>query len=291
LIVDGLPPVSGQQLAALAPFAPILGQGVIVFARIVGMLMVMPFFGSMNIPMVVRVGFAFTLAIVITPSVADSIIQMPGDTPAFVLLLVNQLLIGLMLGLVAAFTFYGIESAGRIIDTQRGSNMSDIIAPQSGERTSPSGQWMMMLALVMLLATGQHMTIINGMIQSFHVLPATGSMDWIGDNDHPKLIREFAALSSNMLVIAVKVAAPAMLSILLSDCLLGIINRGAPQVNVFMLSMPIKAILGIAAMSSALAATVFYMTGSHGAFQELLGKPGGNGLGGDFGHILRLMRN
>lgn len=291
-MIDGLPQITGAQLAALAPFAPVIGQGVVVFARIVGMIVMMPFFGSMNIPMTVRVAMAAVLAAVVTPTVGDSVIALPGDQVSFILLLVNQVLIGLMLGLVAAFVFSGIESAGRIIDTQRGSNITDIIAPQSGERTSPSGQWLMMLALVIFLATGQHMVLLSGMIQSFHVLPATLSLDWIGDRNHDGLIKEFAGLSSNMLEIAVKVAAPAMLTILLSDVLLGIINRGAPQVNVFMLSMPLKAILGIAAMFTALGATLYFFTGQEtGAFRSLLGNPHGPGLGGSLGDILRLMRD
>ncbi|MCW2927906.1 MAG: flagellar biosynthetic protein FliR/type secretion protein SpaR/YscT/HrcT, partial [Thermoleophilia bacterium] len=121
---------------------------VAVLARILGFMIVAPFFGGMNIPMTARVGFAVIMAAVTVPyalpTVAPAIaLELKGGGAFDLLLLaVNQVLVGLMLGFCASFIFYAIESAGRIIDTQRGSNITDIIAPQSGERTSPLGQWL-----------------------------------------------------------------------------------------------------------------------------------------------------
>lgn len=252
--------------------ALLLGVGAVVLARTAGFMIVAPFFSSKNIPVTVRAGFAVILTAIVTPfvtpSIAPALNQVKGDPIDIVLLLANQILIGLMLGFVGAFIFYAIESAGRILDTQRGSNMSDIVAPQSGERTSPAGQFLMMVALMILVGTGQHMLILEGLIDSFRIFPATISLDWIGDplrasaTGKPEfygVIAQFAKLSGDSLLLTLKIAAPTMISLMLADVLLGIINRGAPQVNVFALSQVIKGPIGIAALMVAIGVIITYI--------------------------------
>jgi type III secretory pathway component EscT len=101
---------------------------------------------------------------------------------------------------------------------------------------------------------------------------------------------DFADLSGKMLVTMIRIAAPAMLSLLLADVLLGIINRGAPQVNVFSLSQVIKGPLGHAAMLIAMLQIVSFI--DHGAFQDLAGVAKyGHGLPhkGDLFELIRKM--
>jgi flagellar biosynthetic protein FliR len=299
-----LPSVSTDQ--ALSAFAQAshsatpelaLAAGLVVFARIIGFFIMVPFFGSMNIPMVARLALALTITVIITPIVmgpATAGLTAAGLSFQLLLLLVNQLLIGLMLGLACAFTMYGIESAGRVIDSQRGSGIADLASPMSGDRSSALGQWLQMTAVVIMLLTGLHLVLLQGIIQSFHMIPATASLDWIGNptiKGDDKVIRMFADMSGHMLVIMIKIAAPAMLSLLLADVLLGIINRGAPQVNVFSLSQVIKGPLGHAAMLVAMLQIVTYI--DQGAFKDLLGMAQytGNGIphSGDLYQLMRRM--
>ena len=238
-----------------------------VLARILGFMIVGPFFGSMNIPMTARVAFSVIMTAVITPYAQDgvgaSIAHELGRNAGpfdYLLLLVNQVFIGLFLGFCGSFIFYAIESAGRVIDTQRGSNMADIIAPQSGERTSPTGQFLMMIALVIFVVSGLHMQMLEAFLKTFEVFPPTLGLEWLGDpiqasHGHPELegvIKTFATMSGNSLLLTLQIAAPAMITLLLTDVLLGIINRGAPQVNVFALSQVVKGPIGIAALMIAL---------------------------------------
>ena len=266
----GLPTITTDQAAAAfgsatgAEPAIMLLAGLVVLGRLVGFMMVAPFFGSMNIPMTARMGLAVVLTAVITPlmlSTAVPAVAAAGQGLGLLLLLVNQVLIGVMMGFVPAFVFYAVESAGRIIDTQRGSNITDIIAPQTGERTSPVGQWLMMIALMILVLSNQHLLMLDALIDSFKVFPATASLDWIGNplNGDTKLIEHFANMSGAMLEMTMKIAAPAMISLMLADILLGIINRGAPQVNVFALSQVIKGPIGIGALLVAIASIVAYI--------------------------------
>ncbi|MCB0879716.1 MAG: flagellar biosynthetic protein FliR [Thermoleophilia bacterium] len=244
-----------------------------VLARILGFMVVAPFFGGMNIPMTARVGFSVILTAVTVPyaegSVGPALVRELSGGGAFdyILLLANQVLVGLFLGFCASLVFYAVESAGRIIDTQRGSNMTDIVAPMTGERTSPTGQFLMMTALMVLLVSGLHMEMIGGLLNSFKVFPPTLGLEWLGDPlhasaDHPQLegtIATFAQMTGDSLLLTLQIAAPAMITLMLTDVLLGIINRGAPQVNVFALSQVIKGPIGIAALMIALLPTWNYL--------------------------------
>ena len=245
-----------------------------VLARILGFMIVAPFFGGMNIPMTARVGFSVILATVTTPYVDGVVgpalvLALKGNGSFdYVLLLVNQVLVGLFLGFCGSFIFYAVESAGRVIDTQRGSNITDIIAPQTGERTSPTGQFLMMVALVIFLVSGLHMEMLKGFLNTFEVFPPTLGLEWLGDpiqasSQRPELtsaIKTFAEMSGSSLLLTLQIAAPAMITLMLTDILLGIINRGAPQVNVFALSQIVKGPIGIAALMIALLPTWNYLS-------------------------------
>ncbi len=244
-----------------------------VLARLFGFMIVAPFFGSMNVPMPARVGFSVILTAVTLPYVETEVVNSiardlhSGGAFDYLLLLVNQVLVGLFLGFCASFFFYAIESAGRIVDTQRGSNMVDIVAPMTGERTSPTGQFLMMSGLMVLLVSGLHLEMLNGILNSFKVFPPTLGLDWLGDPlhagaAHPSLegaVKTFAQMSGDSLLLTLQIAAPAMITLMLTDVLLGIINRGAPQVNVFALSQVVKGPIGIAALMLALLPTWNYL--------------------------------
>lgn len=244
----------------------LLGTFLIVLARFAGFFFVAPFFGSMNVPMTARVALASVLSIVLTPFVQEyatpALIEAGGKIGIpFLLLLVNQALVGVVFGFIGAFIFYAIESAGRIIDTQRGSNITDIIAPQTGERTSPTGQWLNMVAIMILITTGGHLVMLDAFLDAFRIFPPTASLDWIthGARFGGSPVQAFAELSGRSLLITMQVAAPAMISLMLADVLLGIINRGAPQVNVFALSQVVKGPIGIAAVMVALVPIISFI--------------------------------
>ena len=279
-IFANIPTIDPAQAAQT--FGDIIGEndpqmflivGAAVLARILGFMIVAPFFGGMNIPMTARVGFSVILTAVVTPYAKGTVgpimkAELAGGGAFDLLLLcVNQVFVGLFLGFCASFIFYAIESAGRVIDTQRGSNMSDLIAPSTGERTSPTGQFLMQIALMILLVSGMHMEMLQGFLNTFEVFPPTLGLEWLGDPlansaEHPEVqgvIAAFAEMSGASLLLTLQIAAPAMITLMLTDVLLGIINRGAPQVNVFALSQVVKGPIGIAALMIALLPTWNYV--------------------------------
>ena len=111
------------------------------------------------------------------------------------------------------------------------------------------------------------MQMLSAFIDTFKIFPPTVGLEWLGDPlhtsvRHPNLdgaIKLFVELSGQSLLLTLQIAAPAMITLMLTDVLLGIINRGAPQVNVFALSQVVKGPIGIFALMIALIPTWNYV--------------------------------
>lgn len=218
----------------------------LAFTRLISFLLIVPFFGGAAVPGRVKIAVAAAFVIVAYPALTISPTHGSAwlfGTFGFIALLVKEALVGFSLGFLAALIFEAIPMAGRLIDLQRGGAFAELFAPQLQSEVSELGQFKLQLAIVLFLLMGAHRLFIGAMIESFTIIPATG---------FPKLasgwspLTEFVVLlGGRMITIAVQLAAPAMFALLLTDFFFGLINRVAPQINVFFLSLQVKAVVGV----------------------------------------------
>ena len=158
-------------------------------------------------------------------------------------MLIKEFFVGFTLGFVASLVFEAVQVAGRIADFQRGSTMGELFAPQLEERVSELGQFKLQLAIVIFLSTGAHLFFISSLIKSFEFIPVL-KFPHIEPGYSPAA--EFLTMmTGSVLSIGVQLAVPIVITLLLTDLFFGLINRVAPQVNVFFLSMPVKMWLGL----------------------------------------------
>jgi flagellar biosynthetic protein FliR len=216
------------------------------FARLVSFFSIVPFFGGAAVPARVKVATAMSLVVILYPSLEASVPagQTLGFGPiGFIALLAKEVLVGFTLGFVASLVFEAVQVAGRIADFQRGSTMGELYAPQIQSRVSELGQFKLQLAIVLFIAIGAHRLFIGALLRSFDFIPAIG---------FPKLTAGWSpaaelivVMTGSVLSIGLQLAAPVVIALLLTDLFFGIINRVAPQVNVFFLSMPVKMLVGV----------------------------------------------
>jgi flagellar biosynthetic protein FliR len=222
----------------------------LAFTRIVSFLIIVPFFGGEAVPSRVKVATAMALVIVVYPSLTAAIptdgSPLPFGPIGFTALIVKEAFVGFTLGYVATSVFEAIQVAGRVIDLQRGSTMSELFAPQLQERVSELGQFKLQFAIVIFLTIGAHHLFISALLQSFILIPATGFPN-MGQGWSPTLAF-LTELTGMMLMIGVQLATPAVLVLLMTDLFFGLINRVSPQINVFFLSLPVKMLVGIYAV-------------------------------------------
>lgn len=210
-----------------------------VMSRLTGLFLSAPILSSRVIPGRVKVltiiGLAAVMAYFIPISYAIVI-----DTPGFFLAaLAVEILIGYTIGFVAYMVFAAIQLAGQVMDMQMGFAIVNVVDPQSGTQIPLMGNLTQTVALLLYLAIDGHHYLFQALIQSYKLIPVLGLSLNAGFYD---LIID---ISVYMFVIAVKIAAPIIIAIMTADIAMGFIARTVPQMNVFIVGLPLKILVGL----------------------------------------------
>lgn len=220
-------------------FGVTYSQILLSFARASGLMMTAPIFQSRNIPPQVRVVLAFGLALVVAPFVVGA-----GDFHRFtfgmvVFTLLQEVLIGLIMGYMVYLPFYAIQIAGHFFDVPMGFGIVNILDPTTGAQMPLLGQLNFIVASLIFLAIDGHHVVITSFIQSYRVVKP-GMLLF-----KKETVGVFVMAFSNMFYLGFKIGIPIMGTIFLVDVAMGIIAKLIPQVNVFIIGFPIKILLGL----------------------------------------------
>jgi len=218
----------------------------LVFTRIATMVVLMPVFGYRSIPNQVRIGLALFLTVLLLPIVQDSKAAMPGGAIPFALLVGKEALAGLVIGFATVLLFIGVQMSGRIIDIQMGFRVASVIDPQSRARVSLIGQFEYLLAILIFLSIDGHHFLLRALQKSFELIP-------LGRMQFPSMLTErMVTLTGGLFEIAVKIGAPVMVVLFMTSVALGLIAKTVPQMNVFIVGLPLKIGVGLLAMTLSL---------------------------------------
>lgn len=217
----------------------------LVAARVAPVVQLVPYFGGKAVPQVVKMGLIIALTALVYPSVwvtgaADAL---PSSAPEIIILMTKELLLGLMFGFVASLVFESVRIAGQLIDNARGQTMATAMVPQLPERVSVTADYFYQLTIVIFLIVGGHRLFIAAFARSFHALPPQQLPQ--GGDHLLDVCLQIVRLGADAITLGVLLAFPVIAASLLADMCLGLVNKAAPQIQVFFLGMPIKALLGI----------------------------------------------
>jgi type III secretion protein SpaR/YscT/HrcT len=227
-----------------------------------------PAFGGEHVPAQVRVGLGLALSAVCLPQVMASL---PGGAGGllWLLLLAREVAVGLTVGFVAASLFRAAEAAGRLVDTLRGANLAEVLSPAAEGRSSPLGDVYLLLAVVIFLELGGVGHVATALARSYEGAPLTWTAAPTGLGEVAKLV----ILSSAKLIEgAVGLAAPALVALLLADLVLGAIARLAPQIPVYFVGMPLKALAGVGVVLLGLGSVEAALVGGVRGWAVLVGR-------------------
>lgn len=229
-------------LESLIPFA-------LVLARVAGLFAAIPVFGSKMVPNRVKAPLIMAMALLIFPIVKPHAIPPGNDSISLTLLVVQEVLIGLTLSLISQVVFAAVEFCGQIAGTQMGLSMSTLFDPASQANVPTMAMFQGALATLVFLAFNVHHFFIRGLVQSYQLIPV-GAWHTSGP-----LLKFLVQVSSGILIIAIKLAAPVSVALLATSVVLGIVARAFPQMNVFMVSMPLN--IGVGFLILGLSLPVF----------------------------------
>ena len=233
-------------------------QQIIVFflivGRIAGVFIQAPIFNSRSFPFFAKTVIAIWISIVlwfVTPIHST----LPDSFSAFILALIFEVAIGFIIGFIVNIIFIAVQSAGEMMDLQMGLSVATALDPVFGAVISVVGKLAFFMALIIFITADGHHLILSGLHQSFTALP----VGKLANFSSPNLAMQIIELGSNLWLTAIKLAAPVVLLIFISDFTFGIVSRVAPQVNVFMLGFQVKPSLGLLGLLLSLPFIVKYI--------------------------------
>jgi flagellar biosynthetic protein FliR len=240
----------------------------LVIARAAGMVMIAPVFGDTVVPAKLRYAIAvgIALAAVAPAGCLAGPLAVPASLPGMVFALVGEAAIGAMLGGAALLVFAGVELGAMQIASQHGLSMA--------ERYDPSHiaggllrRLFVLTAIVVFLAIGGHRALLAGLMDTFRTVPPLS----IGTNAAGGLLAPVGGLLAASFMLALQLAAPVLLAMVLATVAMGVLQRTAPQFQIFSTGLPVRALLGIVLLTVALAAMPDVLAAGWSRMQRSLG--------------------
>lgn len=210
----------------------------LIFVRVSSFFLMMPLFSYRTIPAAHKIGLSFFLAWIMFYAIDPPALEVNG---AFYLLIIKEALVGLLIGFAAYMILSAIQIAGGFIDFQMGFAIANVIDPQTGAQSPLLGQYLYTLGLLLLLSINGHHLLIDGIFYSYRFIPIDQPWLPLGNAN----IAEYVVKSfSSVFMMALQMSIPVVGSLFLVDIALGIVARTVPQLNIFVVGLPVKTLAG-----------------------------------------------
>lgn len=219
----------------------------LVFARIGAMVMLLPGFGEMTVPVRVRLAIALILTLIMVPLHRAAIQVDPNNLNALGVLLIQEIAIGLVLGMTARMTISALQVAGSVIAQQLGLGFVTAVDPTQGQQGLLIGNFLTLLGLTLLFATDLHHLVIAALNDSYQIF-APGELLPTGDVA-ALITRAFATAFK----IGIQISAPFLLFGIIFNLGLGVLSRLMPQMQVFFVGVPLSILIGFLILMAVLA--------------------------------------
>ena len=212
---------------------------VMVLTRISAFFMVLPVFGWKSIPVRIKVALTVLVAVFFTVITPLAIEPTGVSVLEAILLIANEAVYGLALGLIVTFVFTAVKFSGRIVERQMGLAMAQILDPLTGERSQPLGSLLEMIFIILFLSANGHHFFLLIISRSYETFPA-GSMPTM-----PVLAGGIVKAGSTMLLLGLRLAAPMLAAFLVLMVVLAVLARMVPEMNILFISLPLRVGLGL----------------------------------------------
>ncbi len=218
----------------------------LIFIRVAAIVFSAPLFDSRAIPVLFKIGLALSAAVLLYPLLR---VDTPMPANGFSLLgfgIVGEVLVGLIIGFTVRLIFAAVEMAGQLAGFQMGLAIANVFDPVTSTQMPIVSQLENIVAMLIFLAANAHHLVLRALAESFRLVPL------LGFRFNRSLMALLSDLTGGMFVTAVKIAAPVMVALLLTSLTLGLVARVVPQMNIFIVAMPVKIIIGLVFMALAL---------------------------------------
>lgn len=200
--------------------------------RILGMIAIAPPFGNNTIPVQIKLALGIVLALIVAPTLP----AVPALDPVSLngmLVLSQQLIIGMAMGFVMRVVFSAIEMAGEVAGLTMGLGFATFFDPQTQGRSSAIAQFLVLTATLLMLTANVHLSMLATLVESFQTIPISTTFQ-TGLN-----YQKMALWGEQIFSVGMRLSLPIVAALLVTNVALGILTRAAPQLNLFGIGFPI----------------------------------------------------
>jgi len=237
---------------------------IMVLLRISSFFMILPIFFPNGAPVMLKVGFCVVFTFLIVPGVNYANVNLITSNMTLIVFAITEVITGLMLGYITKFCFFAAQMAGQLMDFQIGFSMMSMFDPISNDEVTLLGTLLYRISLVMFFVVDGHHMLIRAIIDSFNsveigkfILSQQTSIMML------KIFIEFFTLG-------LKIAIPIILIVIITDLCIGLVSRTVPQLNVMILGMPIKILIGISCFALVLPAVLTLIVNSFYTIPDII---------------------
>lgn len=214
-----------------------------ILVRVASFVYIAPFFGMNNTPNRVKIGLSVFISIIIYQVVMPKNPLEYSGVIEFAIIVLKEGITGLLIGFAANICNSIVLLSGKIIDMEIGLAMMDVFDPASNQQVAITGQFYNYLIMMLLIITDMHHYILRALIDSYQVIPVNGTVfQW----DH--LLGTMITYMGDLMVIGFRIVLPIFATSMILNCILGIMAKVAPQMNMFAVGIQLKILLGFAIM-------------------------------------------
>ena len=218
---------------------PQLQMFFLIFMRVGAILMTMPIFKSKSIPVLFKAGLALAASAVLFPILKIEIFPVFDNILTLAIGLLGEILLGISIGLAVNMIFVGLQLAGNLAGYQMGLALARVMDPSANQQIPLLAQFYQMFALLIFLTVNAHHWFLRALAESYQMVPP------FGFHFSGSLLNQLMGMAGNMFVIAIQVGAPVIAAMLLTSMAFGLVARTVPQMNVFIVAMPLKIGIGL----------------------------------------------
>ena len=229
-------------LPALAVMRDHLDYVFLLFVRVSGLLITSPIFGRKNVPNVAKIGFCAVLTVVFMASLPQPAAYPVYTILEYALVLIRELVFGVAMGFILTAMFNLTFTAGALMDYQIGYSMASIYDAQNNTQTPISGSIFNLMMLLLFLMYDGHLKLIEVIRKTITAIPIGTAMA------PPDILWVAAEVMTKSFILSIMVAMPVLAAGMLIEIALGAIIKTVPQMNMFVVGIPIKIIVGLSVM-------------------------------------------
>lgn len=229
---------------------------ILVMSRISGMLSTAPLFSTFPIPLQLKAALAALVAFLIYPFVFKySSYPVPHNLPEMAIMLFKELFIGILIGFCAQLIFVGIQIGGQLLSIQMGLAIAEALDPVTHQQVPIVGQFYLFVASLVFIYLNGHQWLFTSILASYRTIPIGLNFEFTAD-----LTQKILIFSSQLFSIAFGIIMPIFAMLFMIDIALAFTSKIMPQMNIFMVALPLKIYVGLTLMSLFMPTTAIYLS-------------------------------